>query len=352
MREGVTEKGRLPAAGRALVPLLATVLVALLAGTWLMSGALVEAAGPLTVATGRTAVCCVVLTAFAAARSSGRAQLRQVTRRPWLVCLLALLGFAGYAAGTLLAIGRVGTSLTNLVVALMPCAGVAIGALWFGERASARSVVGALLATAATGAYAALGGQGTLDAPGLLLALAGMLGFAVYGFLYRRTLAALPPLAVLPVLLAAATVMLLPLALPGLLTRPPSSAQWAGIALLGGAVYAPAYLVQHRLILLKGPVFTAAVQLAVPFTVRIGDWALGTADAPGAAEAALLAAACAGIALVTLERRRPGSGVSAPGPSATPDSVGSADSSGAALPTTLPGCPSSTGSRTGSRAGR
>ncbi|MFG2660002.1 hypothetical protein [Streptomyces sp. NPDC048425] len=80
----------------------------------------------------------------------------------------------------------------------------------------------------------------------------------------------------LPVLLATATVMLLPLTLPGLLAHPPSPAQWAGIALLGGAVYAPAYLVQHRLILLKGPVFTAAVQLAVPFTVRIGDWALGT----------------------------------------------------------------------------
>ncbi|MET7538215.1 hypothetical protein [Streptomyces sp. NPDC005349] len=82
MREGLTEKRPFPMAGCALVPLLATVLVALLAGTWLMSGALVEAAGPLTVATGRTAVCCVVLTAFAAARSSGRAQLRQVTQRP------------------------------------------------------------------------------------------------------------------------------------------------------------------------------------------------------------------------------------------------------------------------------
>ncbi|MFF1354765.1 hypothetical protein [Streptomyces sp. NPDC058297] len=40
----VTEKRRLAPAGRALVPLLATVLVVLLAGTWLMSGALVERA--------------------------------------------------------------------------------------------------------------------------------------------------------------------------------------------------------------------------------------------------------------------------------------------------------------------
>lgn len=50
--------------------------------------------------------------------------------------------------------------------------------------------------------------------------------------------------------------------------------------MLGAVVCAPAYLVQHRLIVLRGPVFTAAVQLAVPFTVRLGDWALDTAPAP------------------------------------------------------------------------
>ncbi|MEE4493845.1 hypothetical protein [Streptomyces sp. BE230] len=70
--------------------------------------------------------------------------------------------------------------------------------------------------------------------------------------------------------------------------------------LLGAAVYAPAYLVQHRLILLRGPVFTAAVQLAVPFTVRLGDWALGSASAPSAAELLLLAVCCGGIGLVTV----------------------------------------------------
>ncbi|MGY0022184.1 hypothetical protein ACVHNB_24895 [Streptomyces sp. YJ-C3] len=69
-------------------------------------------------------------------------------------------------------------------------------------------------------------------------------------------------------------------------------------------MYAPAYLVQHRLILLRGPVFTAAVQLAVPFTVRLGSWALGTDGPPSVPELALLACALSGIGLVA-PRPRP-----------------------------------------------
>ncbi|MEU3218483.1 DMT family transporter [Streptomyces sp. NPDC006971] len=277
------------------------VLVLLLAGTWLLSGALVAGTDPLVVAVGRTAVCCAALTAVAASRPAGRDALRRAAAAPGTVWLLGLLGFAGYAAGTLLAIPRIGTSLTNLVVALMPCASVAVGTVFFGERPGARGAVGALLACAAAAGYAALGADaGDLDGPGLLLVGAATTAFAVYGFLYRRRLPGLPPLAVLPVLLAAATCLLLPMSLPALIGRPPTITATVGIVLLGAAVYAPAYVVQHRLILRRGPVFTAAVQLAVPFTVRLGDWALRTAPAPSAAELLLLAVCCAGIALVTV----------------------------------------------------
>ncbi|MFF4673351.1 DMT family transporter [Streptomyces sp. NPDC001279] len=277
------------------------VLVLLLAGTWLLSGALVAATDPLVVAVGRTAVCCAALTAVAASRPAGRDALRRAAAAPGTIWLLGLLGFAGYAAGTLLAIPRIGTSLTNLVVALMPCASVAVGTVFFGERPGARGAVGALLACAAAAGYAALGADaGDLDGPGLLLVGAATTAFAVYGFLYRRRLPGLPPLAVLPVLLAAATCLLLPMSLPALIGRPPTITATVGIVLLGAAVYAPAYVVQHRLILRRGPVFTAAVQLAVPFTVRLGDWALRTAPAPSAAELLLLAVCCVGIALVTV----------------------------------------------------
>ncbi|WNI30135.1 hypothetical protein [Streptomyces sp. ITFR-6] len=169
------------------------VLVLLLSGTWLLSGALVTGTDPLIVAVGRTAVCCLVLSAVAASSRSGRADLRRAADRPGTVWLLGLLGFAGYAAGTL----------------------------------------------------------------------------------------------------------------PALIAHPPTLAATGGIVVLGAVVYAPAYLVQHRLILLRGPVFTAAVQLAVPFTVRLGDWALDTAPAPSLPEVLLLAACCAGIALVTVQPVRP-----------------------------------------------
>ncbi|MFD0021023.1 EamA family transporter [Streptomyces sp. NPDC058382] len=281
------------------------VLVLLLSGTWLLSGALVTGTEPLTVAVGRTAVCCAVLTAVAASTANGRSGLRQAVARPGTVWLLGLLGFAGYAAGTLLAIPRIGTSLTNLVVALMPCASVAVGALFFGERSGARKAAGAVLACAAAAGYAALGADaGDLDVAGVLLVAAATVAFAVYGFLYRARLSGLPPLAVLPVLLAAATCLLLPMSLPALIAHPPTPVATGGIVLLGAAVYAPAYLVQHRLILSRGPVFTAAVQLAVPFTVRLGDWALDTAPAPSASELLLLAVCCAGIALVTVQPGR------------------------------------------------
>ncbi|MEV6081484.1 DMT family transporter [Streptomyces sp. NPDC052069] len=279
-------------------------LVLLLSGTWLLSGALVTGTDPLIVAVGRTAVCCAALTAVAASTGGGRADLRRAAARPGTVWLLGLLGFAGYAAGTLLAIPRIGTSLTNLVVALMPCASVVVGALFFGERAAPRKAAGAALACAAAAGYAALGAEaGDMDGTGLLLVAGATAAFAVYGFLYRQRLPGLPPSAVLPVLLAAATCLLLPMALPALIGRPPTLAATGGIVVLGAAVYAPAYLVQHRLILLRGPVFTAAVQLAVPFTVRLGDWALGTAPAPTPAELLLLALCCGGIALVTVRPR-------------------------------------------------
>ncbi|MCX4964610.1 DMT family transporter [Streptomyces sp. NBC_00654] len=278
------------------------VLVLLLSGTWLLSGALVTGTDPLIVAVGRTAVCCTVLTAVAVSTPGGRADLRRAAARPGTVWLLGLLGFAGYAAGTLLAIPRIGTSLANLVVALMPCASVAVGALFFAERSGPRKAAGAALACAAAAGYAALGADARdMDGPGLLLVAGATVAFAVYGFLYRRRMSGLPPSAVLPVLLAAATCLLLPMALPALTAHPPTLAATGGIVVLGAVVYAPAYLVQHRLILRRGPVFTAAVQLAVPFAVRLGDWTLGTAPVPSPAELLLLAVCCGGIALVTVQ---------------------------------------------------
>ncbi|MFB7559844.1 hypothetical protein [Streptomyces brevispora] len=101
--------------------------------------------------------------------------------------------------------------------------------MFFGARSGPRKAAGAALACAAAVGYAALGADaGDLDAVGLLLVAAATVAFAVYGFLYRGRLSGLPPLAVLPVLLAAATCLLLPMALPALIAHPRPSPRRAG----------------------------------------------------------------------------------------------------------------------------
>ncbi|WP_419992413.1 EamA family transporter [Streptomyces boninensis] len=289
--------------GTGTVALLSAALAALLAGTWLLSGALADTAPPMAVAAGRTGFCFVTLLAVAAASASGRAGVRTAAARPGTAVLLGFLGFFAYAAGTLAAMPLIGTSRTNLVVALLPCLSFLLGVAFFRERGGARKALGTATAAAAAFGYAAVNGgaaggdtsTGDLTL-GIGLAFGSTLGFALYGFVYRSRLSHVTPLAALPVVLGPATVMLLPLALPVL--GEVTAGEWLGIAVLGVVVYAPAYVVQHRLILLRGPLFTAAVTLIVPFLVRLSGWGLGLETAPGALELLLLAACSAGIWLV------------------------------------------------------
>jgi drug/metabolite transporter (DMT)-like permease len=280
----------------------------------------------MAVALGRTGFCFLTLLAAAATlRGPTHAGLRTAARRPRTVALLGFLGFFGYAAGTLAAIPLIGTSRTNLMVTLLPCLAFVLGVLFFHERGGRTKAAGTLLAAGAAAGYALLNGGSTAagvgaagTAAGLGLAFAATLGFAVYGFVYRTRMADVPPLAALPAILGAATAMLLPVALFFGDLGSVTWRQWLGIAVLGVVVYAPAYLVQHRLILLRGPLFTAAVGLVVPFLVRLGDWALGLdgngGSPPGPAELALLAVCCAGIWLVVSHRAPPQPNRPAPGP--------------------------------------
>jgi drug/metabolite transporter (DMT)-like permease len=285
------------------VAVLSAVLVVLLSGTWLLSGQLVTDTPVMAVAAGRTGFCCLTLLCVAATSSTGRAGMLAVARRTGTALLLGFLGFFCYTVGTLLAMPVIGTTRTNLVVTMLPCLSLALGVMFFGQKSGRIKVLGTTVAVGSACCYALVadGTTGTADsvtggAGSLGLAFAATLGFALHGFLYRSRVADVPPLAALPVVLGAATVMLLPLT-AGSLSQV-TARQWTGLAVLGVVVYAPAYLVQHRLILLRGPLVTAAVQLAVPFLVRLGDWMLGPDGPPGALELALLAACCAGIWLV------------------------------------------------------
>ncbi|GAB3225912.1 hypothetical protein GCM10027447_15700 [Glycomyces halotolerans] len=298
---------RHPASG-GRTTVLSALMVLLLAAGWLLSGHLVDGVHPLAVAAGRTAAAFVVLAAIAAALPAVRVGLRAGSSRPWAVVYLALLGFVAYYIGTLLGVDRIGASRVGLIVSLLPCITFAIGILAFGERATARKTLGTGLAVAAAIGYAAIGaGQdatGGAIATGSLLAFGGTVAYALYGYVYRTRLGDLSPLAALPAVTGVATVALGVVAAVAVPLGDLSGADWAGIAVLGAVLTAPVFVIAHELILRRGPLYTSAVALLVPFLVRLGEWALGQAPAPGPAPIALLAVCAAGVWL-TVRAGRP-----------------------------------------------
>lgn len=298
-----------PASGRRgerlVVPTLGTLMVALLAIGWLLSGHLVEGAPPLAVAAGRTAASFVVITIVAGLAPRTWPEVRAGAARRWAVLLLAFLGFFAYYSGTLFGTSRIGASRVGLVVSLLPCITFVIGIIAFREPSTRRKVLGTTVAVAAACGYAvADGAAGEAGASGrgpatllsgVLLALGGTFAYALYGYVYRQRMAGLSPLAALPAITGAGTVML---GVATALFVPLGSiapADWGGIAILGAVFTAPVFLISHELILRKGPLFTSALALGVPFLVRLGEWALGWAAAPGPLVLVLIFCCAAGV---------------------------------------------------------
>ncbi|WP_246095944.1 DMT family transporter [Streptomyces botrytidirepellens] len=297
--------------GPLVVPALSVLMVLLLAAGWLMSARLVDGVPALAVASGRTAASFLAISAIAALRPRSWPDVRKGFGRPGGFVLLAFLGFFAYYSGTLLGIGRIGASRVGLIVSLLPCVTFVIGIVAFGERGTVRKVCGTLLAVAAACGYAVADGAGgdaaadgaTLSA-GVLLALGGTFTYALYGYVYRQRMADISPLAALPAITGAGAVML------GLTTAVfvpmggVTAADWGGVALLGAGLTAPVFLISHELILRKGPLHTSAVALVVPFLIRLGEWALGWAGAPGPLVLVLIVACSAGVWLTVGGSRR------------------------------------------------
>ncbi|MFI8326559.1 DMT family transporter [Streptomyces sp. NPDC085529] len=293
--------------GLLVVPALSVLMIALLAAGWLLAGHLVDGAPPLLVAAGRTAASFAVITVVALLHPRLRSEARTATARGGSVALLAFLGFFAYYSGTLLGTGFIGASRVGLIVSLLPCLTFVIGALAFREPSTRRKVLGTVLAVVAAFGYAladasageASGTGGGALVSGGLLALGGTFTYAVYGYVYRRRMADLSPVASLPAITGAGTVML---GLTVVLFVPlggVSPADWGGIAALGVLLTAPVFLISHELILRKGPLFTSALALVVPFLVRLGEWALGRETAPGPL-VLLLLLLCAGGVWLTI----------------------------------------------------
>ncbi|MAG04907.1 MAG: hypothetical protein CMN66_00725, partial [Sphingomonadaceae bacterium] len=71
----------------------------------------------------------------------------------------------------------------------------------------------------------------------------------------------------------------------------------AELAVLGVALTAPVFILLHELIRRRGPLFTAALSLAVPFLIRTGEWALASKGPPSALVLLFLLVCCAGVGL-------------------------------------------------------
>ncbi|MER0247250.1 DMT family transporter [Streptomyces sp. HSW2009] len=293
------------------VPVLATSMVLLLAVGWVVSGRLVHDNPPLAVAAGRTVTSFLAICAICALRPSSWPKVRVSAGRWRAVGSLAVLGFFVYYTGTLLGVDRIGASRVGLVVSLLPCITFAIGIVAFREQTSTRKVLGTLLAVAAAFGYALDGGSSSGSTStgalvsGVALALMGTFTYALYGYVYRQHMSDMPPMvALLPVtgvatvLLGLVAVLFVPLGSVGLL-------DWAGITVLGALLTAPVFLISHELIVRKGPLFTSAVALVVPFLVRLGEWARGAAKAPNLASVLFLLLCSAGVWMTVAARTSP-----------------------------------------------
>ncbi|QKV96352.1 DMT family transporter [Streptomyces sp. NA02950] len=313
--------------GPLVVPALSVLMVLLLAAGWLMSARLVDGVPALAVATGRTAASFLAISLVALCHRRGWRDVRTAFGRPAGYVLLAFLGFFAYYSGTLLGIGRIGASRVGLIVSLLPCLTFVIGLVAFGERGTVRKVCGTVLAVAAACGYAAADGPGHEAAAGtgalltgVLLALGGTFTYALYGYAYRQRMADVSPLAALPAITGAGAVML---GLTTVLFVPlngVTAADWGGVALLGAGLTAPVFLISHELILRRGPLYTSAVALIVPFLIRLGEWTLGWAGAPGPVVLVLIVACAAGVWLTVGGSRR-----ADPAPSGATDADADAD---------------------------
>jgi drug/metabolite transporter (DMT)-like permease len=280
----------------------------LLGLTWIFSGLAVDRSSPDVVAAGRSFFSCLgIMLLLTRDRGALRRSVGMIRKRPFALLLSGLLGVAIYAFGSLQAIGLLGVSVPNLLVATTPCLSMIIGILWFAKRGNPRAWAGIALATVGAAGYVlgsfALGRH--LGWPLVLLGLgcgiAAVISIAFYGQHYARIAAGHDPLDLLPGIFGFGTLILLVLlAVTGRLSAifHIDLVTLLLLVVLGVAIYVPVYVLQHQLIHLRGAVYMAAVSLVVPFIVRAMEIVFLHAALPNLVEVASMIICVAGVALV------------------------------------------------------
>ena len=296
-----------PNLSKAAVLAMCCALALLLAATWILSGVLVEHNDPQTVAAGRSLFSCLGLLMIALrSRGALKRSVTMVVHRPLALLISGLLGVSIYALFSLYAISAVGTSVTNLVIAMAPALSLIFGVLFFRQRSSWLAACAVLLAVAGAAIYVLGSFSGSAADQsgwfwGVAAALLAVCSIALYGQHYAGISRGHNPSDLLLGIFCFGTAaLLLVMAVNGSLAEffRIAPIDWLWFFLLGVLIYVPVYIIQHRLIHEKGAVFTATVSLAVPFVVRAAEVLFFAKPWPNGAEIAGLLICVAGIAVV------------------------------------------------------
>ncbi|WP_350350242.1 DMT family transporter [Microbacterium sp. A8/3-1] len=267
-------------------------LVVLLAATWVIAGFALEGAGVGVVAAGRAGFAALGLFLLTLLPRRGGARSAPPDRTPagrgcawWQLGILSLTGVTGYTVLSTVAISLAGPAIPSLILALSPVVTLVAESLLSRVRMSLLVLASTTVAIVGAVLYVLprLGAPGGASVLGVLAAVGAMLSMAAYGLLFAHlNRGRRGPMAprILPIFALGSVPLVLWAVVEvwsGGLFEP-----WAilALAVLGLAVYVPAYLVQHRIIATAGASHAALLGLAVPPVVGLAAAVLGLAALP------------------------------------------------------------------------
>jgi drug/metabolite transporter (DMT)-like permease len=296
-----------------------SVLVLLLASTWLIVGASLQEASTAVVSAGRTIFTVGGLLALSwwlttrAALNTAKTptpESRDVMTpyRLWQVLLLALSGVSAYTVFSTAAVGFAGPVLPTLVMSLTPAAVLIAESIMTRTPPQLSTSLGTVLAIGGALLYVLPRLDGTLGGEvliGTLFALAAMGSMAFYGVFFARVSRRYHgPMAprILPIF-AIGSIPLVLWATVSIIGGEQLSWNVIGmLAVLGLVVYVPVYLLQHRILLTAGASYSALLGLAVPPLVGVGSALLQLTAAPVPMQFGGILVTVLGIALVIRQK--------------------------------------------------
>ncbi|MCC6987430.1 MAG: DMT family transporter [Acidobacteria bacterium] len=228
-------------------------------------------------------------------RHQGFAQVRAVAAP------IALVGAINTAIPfTLLAFAALTlpAGLSSVLNASVPLFGGLIGFLWLGQRPTRQRALGLAVGFGGVLVLAWPRLTSASDWRAVVAALVATVLYALAAHVTQRSLKGVRPLVVAGGSMAAASLMLLPLAVVAWPAAPPAASAWGYAALLGVGCTALAYLLYFRLLARSGPSTAMAVTYLIPvFGVTWGALLLDERLPSSAIAGALLV--LAGVALAT-----------------------------------------------------